>query len=151
MTEPSTEDVPVPAAESAQEPPAEQPAGDHPTDRQTARDERVRAERDALRTERDALAGQVVGLRDAELLRRAGRAMNAPADLLLVTTAAERAEVWNEQGEIDEGRMAALVDSVLDQHPNWRIGTGISLDLGPKPNTRAAEQPSWAGLVRRRG
>lgn len=116
------------------------------------RDDRVRTERDDLKAERDTLSGRVEAMQQAELLRHAGQHLADPNDLLLATSAEERAQCWNSDGSLDEGAMAALVDSVLDQHPHWKRTRPASgaFDMGYR-RTAPADTPTarWHDILRR--
>lgn len=153
----SIDDPPDTATESAEDPAPqadEQDAGSRGTRSErrahrdkASRDEQVRAERDELRSERDTLNGRVETMQNAEIMRHAERHLAEPRDLLLVTTPQQRAEVWNNDGTLDQGAMAALIDSALDGRPHWRRKHG-SMDMNHRPTGGSGTATTWSELLR---
>lgn len=150
MTEPSTPDT----AEAVETPAEGQEPTPEPTDRQEARDGRIRAERDQLRTDNEALNARVAGMQRAEIHRRAGEHLHTPSDLDLVVDADSYAECFDpDTGEVDEGAVAALLDQVITERPSWKLRTPPRLkgdgsrgggDMGMKSTAPARPEPSHA-------
>lgn len=149
MTEPSTPDTGAEGAEAVETTAEGAEATSEPTDRQEARDQRVRAERDQLRADNEALNARVAGMQRAEIHRRAGDHMHTPSDLDLVVDADTYSQCFDpDTGEIDEGAVAALLDQVVTERPSWKRRPGGRMDMGHRQTAPMPSTPSWSGAFR---
>lgn len=124
----------APPAEEAQaaehepeEPQADEPQAEDQADEPEERGELGKVRREAagyrrrLRDtegERDRLAGQVEAMQRSEVERVAGRGLASGSDLW--AAGVDLVGLRDDDGALDESRVAAAVDGVLATRPHWR-------------------------------
>ena len=97
-----------------------------------------------VEAERDQLQEQVQTLRRSEVERQVSGELEDPSDLWRAGTELEH--LLDEDGAVDQGKVAETARAVTAEHPGWRKVSGVDEDQG-----RASEsfrEPSWTALLR---
>lgn len=127
-------------------------------DRQARRDENTRAKLKEAEAARDTLTAKVEKLQRAEVERIAGGVLEQAADLFEVG-GITLADVLDEDGEVDEGAVAAALDQLASTRPGLVKGArlparGSHVDWGHSRSGQVigGEGPTWRdALVRTEG
>lgn len=107
--------------------------------------------------QRDALQQRLDAVQRREVLRAASERLSDGEDLLRDVAVAD---LLDDEGNIDDGKVAAAVETLLEQSPHYERGHGTKdLELSnrqPKLRnnfipTEVEEAPSWSGLLSNRG
>jgi hypothetical protein len=83
----------------------------------TPREQRYRQRAHTAEAERDQLSALVDGMRRAEVERLAAPRLADPSDVF--RDGATLADVIDDEGRVDPGKLGALIDGLIDQHPHW--------------------------------
>lgn len=160
MTEPMTDD-PTDAPEDAQQTPQEPAQEAQESEAQDEQDPAAAARREAAsyrrrlrdtEAERDRLAERVTGYmqREVEVLAEQGQGydrMAAGSDLW--TGGVQLADVLDDEGAIDAGKVQEQVAAVLAERPHWRKNLWGSADVGQGPRQSATPSTSWSQVLGR--
>lgn len=97
--------------------------------------------------DRDRLAERVAGFQRAEVERLASSALAAPGDLWMA--GAELGALVDDDGNVDAGKVTALVEGVVAERPHWRRSQG-EVGAGARESVKVGPAPVLTDLIRNR-
>jgi hypothetical protein len=99
-----------------------------------------------VEAERDALRDQVDDFHRERVERLAAQRLTDGTD---VWTAVELGELRDEDGALDESKVRAALDDLVQRKPHWRKPTEPLVDLHAGVRQTAPEAPSFGGDLKR--